>query len=264
MVRQSGNNDSPPACTPLTDFIQHRTPDSPVSVRFIDSGQRYRREAEQYIYAVFARAYAANVTQFMPTLMSLHDLDNTVLAVLGLRQAAETRLFLEQYVKIPVEDRLNQVLAAFGSQVERRDIIEVGNLAATYPGGARWLIIALTAYLQGAGYHWSVFTALPGLRNSFKRLGLKVIPLAEARLEDMPAICRKNWGHYYDGKPQVVAVNVPHAYGVLDRLLRIENTLHTMHRIWRAAYANGARYLLHSATVPATRQDPEHRMPDSP
>ena len=47
----------------------------------------------------------------------------------------------------------------------------MGNLATVSSGGARWLIIALTAYLQGAGYDWVVFTAVRSLRNSFEKPG---------------------------------------------------------------------------------------------
>jgi len=252
MVRHRDDDYLPLNHTPLTEFIQYQTPDIPVTVRFIETDQSQRNEAERYIQTVFAQAYAAQITQFMPTLMALYGFNNMILAVLGLRSATGTSLFLEQYLNRPVEARLNEVLSVFDSQVARENMIEVGNLAATRSGGARWLIIALTAYLQGAGYHWTVFTALPALRNSFKRLGLKSIYLGDARLEDMPPACQANWGHYYDGQPQVVAVNVPHAYGVLDRMLRIEKMLHTMHPVWRDAYAQGATYLAQHVSEPST------------
>lgn len=248
MTRPPGKDDFPIGLTSLNDFIQHRTPDSPVRVNFLEPGDEFRDEAEEYIQSLFARTYRARIQQFMPLIMSLYDIDTCILAVLGLRPATDEKLFLEQYLDVPVESELNKVLVAFGAEVKREDIIEVGNLASSHTGGARWLIIALTAYLQGAGYQWTVFTALPALQNSFRRLGLKLIPLTEANLDKLPVECHADWGNYYDGKPHVVAVNVPHAYGVLDRLLRLENTLYTMHRIWRDAYSHGAERLLPATT----------------
>lgn len=212
----------------------------PVRVTLLEAGDPCRAEQEAFIAATFARAYGARVQRFMPFLMGLRGEDGELLAALGLREGASERLFLEHYLDAPVEQVLSAALSGFGAAVGREHLVEVGNLAAQGPGGARWLIIALTGYLQGAGQQWVAFTATPALRNSFRRLGLRLIHLGVASRERLPAKERAHWGTYYDGGPEVVAVNVPHTFGVLERALRLEQTLHALGTVWQGAYAVGA------------------------
>ena len=87
---------------------------------------------------------------------------------------------LEQYLEQPIEKVLSVKINYEASEISRNTIVEVGNLAAHHAGGTRWLIIALTAYLQGAGYDWVAFTSVPSLRNSFRKLGLKLFSLGPA------------------------------------------------------------------------------------
>jgi hypothetical protein len=80
--------------------------------------------------------------------------DGKVLAALGLRSAKDETLFLESYLDKPIEN----ILAEKASRpIDRNRIIEIGSLASSHGGGARALIITLTAYLSGAS--WAVFTA---------------------------------------------------------------------------------------------------------
>lgn len=216
----------------------------PTGASLVGPRHPQRARLEQFIGQVFARHYQARVRQCMPSLLGLCASDGQLLAALGLRPAASERLFLEHYLKRPVEQVLDQHLASFGLQVPREKVMEVGNLAAEHTGGGRWLIIALTAYLQGAGYDWVVFTALPALRNSFGKLGLHMLPLGEARREQLPLDQQIDWGSYYDGKPQVMAVNVHHTFGVLDRYLRLEQAVHTLDRLWQTAYQLGSVNLI--------------------
>jgi len=210
-----------------------------------------RARLEQFIRQLFDRHYQARVRQCMPNLLGLCGGDGHLLAALGLRPAASDRLFLEHYLKQPVEQELDQALSPFQIQVPRDKIMEVGNLAADHTGGGRWLIIALTAYLQGAGYDWVVFTALPALRNSFSKLGLHMVPLGEARKDHLPVEQQPDWGCYYDDKPQVMAVNVHHTFGVLDRYLRLEQAVHMLDLLWQRAYELGTANLITPRVVSA-------------
>ena len=119
----------------------------------------------------------------MPILLGLRDHSGEYVAALGMRHAENTPLFLEHYLDQPVEEVLSNILRAEPGEISRRSIVEIGNLAAEHAGGSRWLIVALTAYLQGAGYDWVVFTGVQSLRNSFRKLGLKLFPLAQAELD---------------------------------------------------------------------------------
>jgi hypothetical protein len=213
---------------------------APVQVEMLDSSHTSRLETEKFIHDVFFQYYGADIRHFMPELLTLRTSDGQLTAALGVRSADGRGLFLEQYLDEPVEVCLNQRLPMFDGKIKREQVIEVGNLAAASAGGSRWLIIALTAYLQGAGYDWVVFTALPGLRNAFAKMGLKVITLGEAKLSSLDSDEQKLWGNYYDDNPQVVTVNVHHAYGVLEQQLRFEQNLKLLQLMWQQAYLIGS------------------------
>lgn len=178
-----------------------------------------RDETEAFIATVFRRAHGARITHFMPVLLGMRGADGRLLAACGLRAASGAALFLEQYLDGAVEQVMHSVT---GTSAHRSAIAEIGNLAVVPPSSARQLIAALTRFLVPTPFEWVVFTALPSLRNAFVRLGIPVACLGAARLEQLPAPSRVDWGSYYEGGPQVCAVCVDDAHtalGVLQGLL---------------------------------------------
>jgi len=228
-------------------MMPHRS--SPSSVNLSQAPTAHRAALEDYIRQVFANAYQARVGECMPVLLGLYDTEERVQAALGLRFAAAGELFLETYLDQPVEALLATQLGRFGERYApgREHIVEVGNLAATHAGGTRWLIIALSALLQGAGFAWVVFTATRALRNAFNRLGLYMQPLGHADPLRLGAQEQASWGSYYAQDPCVMAVNVQHTFGVLDRYLRIEQAFAALRGIWQQSYAIGSDIFLPTA-----------------
>jgi hypothetical protein len=188
----------PPAATTLTSFAVERG--------------KGRDQAESLVAAVFARAYAARVRSFLPTLMGLRAADRGLLAVCGLRPAASGPLFLERYLDQAVEIALGN---RSGGPARRDRIVEVGNLAVSRPGFAPALIRALTAHLARGETEWVVFTAVPALRNAFAKLRVPLLPLGEADPVRLTAAERQDWGTYYASHPQVTAVRVATAHEAL-------------------------------------------------
>ncbi len=182
-----------------TSFFALETPDT-------------RPEAEALIRRAFARAYGARIQRFLPLLMGLRNGSGHLLAACGLRHAALAPLFLEAYLHEPVEVALS---TESGESLRRCDIVEVGNLAVARAGYAPLLIAALTRHLHAGGEGWVVFTAVPALANSFRRLGIPLSVLAPARLAALPAAERAGWGTYYDNSPHVMACRVDDAYRAL-------------------------------------------------
>jgi hypothetical protein len=207
-------------------------PSSVCQPRFVQTlkpGAEKRIDAERFVTACFKQHYGADIRHFMPLLMSLRDHQGILKAVLGFRQADQDPLFLECYLDQPVE----QILAARLKQpVDRSRLVEVGNLAVATPGGGRWLITALTAYLSATRSEWALFTIGPVLYNAFTRLGLKPIVLAEARYDCLPPEEQGRWGGYYDQKPMVVAGNIAHGYDVLWSACQRERS---MRELWLSA-----------------------------
>jgi len=204
-------------------------------LRFVDRDDPGRKRLERHIHHCYARTYGADIQQFLPTLVGLEAPDGCVLGAMGLRPAACEPLFLEQYLDAPVE----QVLAErLGAPVRREALVELGNLAAGSPGAARTLIVGLSAYLRGARLEWVVLTAVPSVRNAFRRMNLFLIDLAAAdgtRLGPEQA----RWGSYYVQRPAVVACNVQRSYRRLQRAMATERSLLLLQGLWQDALDQG-------------------------
>lgn len=181
-----------------------------VRIAVSDRDAAERPELERFIHAVFARAYAADVREFMPQLLSLRNAAGELLAVCGLRHAENTPLFLERYLPQPVEHAISQ---QNNQPVQRRDIVEIGNLAVAHPETIRSLLASISLYLHGTGTTWGVFTGIPSLRNALSKLNMHLLPLGQASLAHLPENERAAWGRYYDEKPQVMAVKRLSSFG---------------------------------------------------
>jgi hypothetical protein len=179
--------------------------------RFGPAGQANRHAVEDFIASGFMKAYGARLNAFMPELMMLHD-HKALAAACGLRPAAEAPLFLEQYLDQPAEKMLGQ---STGKSIARRKIVEVGNLSILRPGYARHFVIHLTQHLRSIGMQWTLFSAVPALRNNFRRLGIPMITLAPADPARLASAVRAEWGSYYEQHPMVTAVNVDTAFNAL-------------------------------------------------
>ncbi len=219
----------------MREVQSRRDPDRvPTYVRFQRSAEPGRGEVECFVREAFAAAYGAQIEQFLPRLMSLHADSGRLLAALGLSTGSARAMYVEHYLDRPVEQALS---AAAQAPVARSALVEVGNFAVAAPGGGRWLITALTAYLHASGAHWAVFTCGPTLRNAFHRLGVPLLDLAPADPAHLSAAERARWGSYYAQRPRVMAARVAHSHEVLSR--RYDRD--ALSALWRGASRAGAR-----------------------
>lgn len=217
-------------------FIEHgidpllADPSAAIVLHHIGLQHAARAETQDFIGRSFRLAHGAEVSTFHPELLRF-EVDGRLGAALGYRDAGAHALFCEQYLDQPAE-----ALAAahLGETVARPEMVEVGNLAITDPGQARWVIAASTAFLAAAGYRWVLFTAIRPLANAFSRLGLKPLPLAVAdplRLPDRGAA----WGSYYDAGPMVYLGDI-HAgcrklNGASQRRPNLQRLLHSARQL---------------------------------
>jgi Thermostable hemolysin len=166
-----------------------------------------RISLERFIAARFAFAYDARISHFCRHLLGAGEVAGAWHAAAGYTPARCGPLFVEHYLGVPIE----QVLS--GDQVrpvDRDDVVEVGNLAATSAGSGRALVAVMGRHLHRCGFVWVVFTATRELRNSFGRLGLPLARIARAdpaRLPDRG----ESFGRYYDHDPMVVAGDLSEA-----------------------------------------------------
>lgn len=208
---------------------------SPLGLELLGPGDAGRAHAEAFVRAAFARRYQAQVGALLPHLACLVDAGGGLCAAAGVRSAGAGALFLEHYLDRPVEAYLR---AGAGEAATRGEIVEIGNLAALRPGQFRVVVIALAAYLSGAGFRWVTCTAVESLRSQFERMGLAPMVLGRAdpaRL-GLAAAC---WGRYYDETPQVIGGALrPAAELLAVRFARPGSPIQALWRnAWRLGYS---------------------------
>ncbi|MDH4125385.1 MAG: thermostable hemolysin [Gammaproteobacteria bacterium] len=158
-----------------------------------------RQELEACVAGKFDEQHQARIQHFLPYLLSLGT-SGRLGAVVGIRLAAESELFLERYLDSRVERAISRVVKA---PVDRHQVVEIGNLAAAVPGSASLLFALLATVLDRAGIHWVVCTATPQVRSMLNRMQFPshTICAAEAAALGSEA---GDWGNYYACRPQVI------------------------------------------------------------
>jgi hypothetical protein len=164
-----------------------------------------RAELEAFVREGFSRKHAATVASFMPTLLSFRDGGGDLRGVIGLRGAVPSALYLEQYLQQPVEAA---IAAATGQCVERRQVVEVGNLAGRNCRAAMRMVASLPDYLLSRDYRWIVFTATSAVRGILQGFGAPLVELAQAEASRVTS-GPDQWGSYYQNDPRVLAGYLP-------------------------------------------------------
>ncbi len=178
-----------------------------------------RADLEAYVRARFAAKHGAEVRTFMPTLISFRERHGELRGVAGIRGAHESRLYLEQYLDRPIEERLASSLQSLpvdrggAPSVRRDEIVEVGNLAGASCRAAVRMVAQLPVFLMSQRYSWIVFTATSTLRQILEGFGAPLIELGRADPTSV-ATTADAWGRYYETDPRVFAGFLPDA----DRL----------------------------------------------
>lgn len=199
-----------------TALMQRGATDASSDIMLIDRHHPQRQQVEAFITRRFSHAHGARVSHFLPQLIAIFNHNGDVLAALGLRHAAKEPLFLEQYLDAPLEQLLSAHSGDTAAPVQRQEIIEIGNLASIDRRASRRLFGFLAGLLISEGYQWATFTGCPSLRKTFTLLGIDTFSLGEARVERLAAD-QRDWGSYYDDKPEVLAGRVVNGKALLSR-----------------------------------------------
>ena len=160
-------------------------------IQFDHTTSDNKHDVEQFVTDRFNHHYQAEVTRFLPYLLSTKK-DDTFTAAMGFQPAGTVNpLFLEQYLTSSIEDEISRVTK---QSVERSKIAEVGNLTSVHRGTSQLLFILSIAILHEVRFEWSVFTATKQVQQLLARLNLVTIKLCEAdpiKLLDKQQSCRK-------------------------------------------------------------------------
>jgi Thermostable hemolysin len=154
---------------------------------------------EAYIHQRFSAVHQAEVTHFLPNLISLRC-GGEYSAAVGLAPASNGKVFAEQYLDAPVEQVIGEKL---GLQVARDQIVEIGNLVSTWKGSSLLLFIVIGEVMERLGYHYVMFTGTREVKALLSRLRYSPILLADADPSVLPD-GGASWGSYYTNNPQVM------------------------------------------------------------
>ncbi len=190
-------------------------------------GDLKRLPLENFINKIFKNYYNVKIEKFYPQLLSIESPDinihseKRIKAVAGVRCASEENLFSEYYLNKDLEEELS---AVYHKNISRQVIVEVGNLAPANIGQMRWLIAAITAYLYSAGYEYLVFTAVPSIYNSFKRMDMPVTIMTQAYQDCLPNDIKQHWGpEYYAHNPVVISGDIVKGFEVMKQNIYSKN-----------------------------------------
>ncbi len=162
-------------------------------------GSANRHAVETYIHDRFANAHHAEVTHFLPNIISLRC-GGEYSAAVGLAPASSGKLFAEQYLTAPIEQVISEKLE---QPIARHQIVEIGNLVSTWKGSSLLLFIVIGEVMERLGYHYVMFTGTREVKALLARLHYSPIVLADANPAALPD-GGASWGSYYDNQPQVM------------------------------------------------------------
>lgn len=181
-------------------------------------GSPRRAELESFIRDEYREHFDADVREFMPTFLALHDATGRISAAVGCRSAAFERLFLEIYTDKPIEAMIAERACV---NVPRKQIVEIGSLACRDGRGAMAIIRALSPYLIDAGFSWVAFTGADTVVAVLRRLRLEPVELCVADASKLGP-SRSAWGSYYEHDPVVMAGRLLDGIKTLDDVARIQ------------------------------------------
>ncbi len=187
-----------------------------IAVHGGNSADHSRSEAEQFIEKIYAQSYGSVIKGHYPVLMSLRDATDCVVAAVGIRQANDEALFLEQYLSGPIETVLS---SAVQTEVHRHEIAEIGNLASNAKGGLILLFLGLAAYLKRRQCAYAAVTATNDLRRAFETLGFEARSLCRAQASALPDR-GISWGRYYETEPEILFGSVSGCFSRLKNVVK--------------------------------------------
>jgi hypothetical protein len=182
-------------------------------IQFDHATSASKEVVEAFVADRFRHHYQAEVTHFLPYLISTKT-NETLTAAMGFQPAGSVNpLFLEQYLSTSIEAEISRLTH---KTVDRNKIAEVGNLTSVHRGTSQLLFVLTIASLHEAGFEWSVFTATKQVQNLLARLNLVTINVCEAN-PDKLIDGKQSWGSYYDDKPNVLIGNLTDAIALLQQ-----------------------------------------------
>ena len=183
---------------------------APYQLSLAKSSHQYSH-LQQFIQDQYLHEFNATIPHFLPVLLGLYRADGQLVSACGLNPAHLNNLYLEHYLDAPIE----QVVAnQHGIDMDRSQIIEIGNFAAVEAGSSRIMFAALCLLLRKSHLDYVAFTGTNKIRNIFQRLHINPVELSPALPERLGEDANA-WGEYYRNHPLVMIGDVNAGYQTL-------------------------------------------------
>jgi hypothetical protein len=165
----------------------------------VEPDSALRGRVEERIRQGYGLHFGACITGFMPR-FACYEHESGATGVIGVRRAADDRLFLEQYLAQSIEDTIGDVA---GRPISRQRIAEVGQFIVDDPRIAADFFRDLVPLLTGQGFDWVCFTGTHKVRAILRRIGFNGMSVArgDARVATESG---DDWGSYYENEPLVI------------------------------------------------------------
>lgn len=171
-----------------------------VKIEIITQKSQKRKEVEKFIYNSYSKSFDTSLISFFPIIITaVRTSDNKILSTVGVRYSAENNLFSEFYLSNPIESYIEKNEKC---KVERKHILEIGNLATAKSKYIKTVMPLLKEILKSMNYKWLVFTLSSQMKTymSLFEINLRFIDVAKKEAKNPAAL---DWGHYYDFLPAI-------------------------------------------------------------
>ncbi len=173
-------------------------------LHLVEPEQTRRLQTQEFITQAYRRVFQAELRTFYPSMIALHDTDESLQGAAGARYADGQVLFLEQYLPLPVE----RLISGKSNQtIQRSHIVELGNLCVVRPAMTYPFISMIGGWLQTYEVDWIVFALTHSLRKLFLRAGVELLDLGAAEPKHLKPSPNR-WGNYYAHDPRVMAARL--------------------------------------------------------
>lgn len=159
-----------------------------------------REEIEAFIKGGYKKAFCADISVTMPTLLYIED--KNLKAALGMRGGRE-HLFVQQYL----DKSVLECLKSYVPNLKDEQLVEIGSL---YSNSNRFtiplfMVAAVTSYLLGKKA--LILCGTEHVLGLLAKSGVSFYKLVDAK-ESQLHPSSDDWGTYYHTHPQVVAVSL--------------------------------------------------------
>ena len=198
-------------------------------MRPIANDDSSRASLETFVRHSYKKIFNAQLNSFLPNLVASTTSDDQIWAAFGYADAGQGKLFLENYLDDPIEKLVSKKI---GKNIQRKKIVEVGNLSITHMADSVKTMRDIAGYLQSLGYEWIVCTATRYLRLLFLKSGAKPVSIAQAP-KSRVSEDGSEWGSYYVTAPEILIGNVNQSVSLIEQKLATKTT-----SSYQSAYIN--------------------------